>query len=97
MYSAASAKVPRAPSTRSETPEPGILALKHVVRKDEKDIRFVEQMEAEFEVAKAFHHPHLRRCFEFKTNKTMIFKVTEAFLTMELVEGSLWTCRCRAT
>lgn len=64
-----------------------IFALKHVIRKDEKDIRFVEQMESEFEVAKAFHHPHLRRCFEFKTNKTMIFKVTEAFLTMELVDG----------
>ena len=79
-----------AKSTIYKVRDPGtgrIFALKHVVRKDEKDIRFVEQMEAEFEVAKVFHHTHLRRCFAFKTNKTMIFKVTEAFLTMELVEG----------
>lgn len=64
-----------------------IYALKHVVRKNDKDIRFIEQMEAEFEVSKSFHNPHIRRCYELKINKTMIFKVTEAFLLMELVEG----------
>src|SRR5947208_10217518 len=64
-----------------------ILALKHVVRKEDKDIRFIEQMEAEFEASKSFTHPALRRCFDLKINKTMIFKVTEAFLVMELVEG----------
>ena len=62
-------------------------ALKHVIRKDDKDIRFIEQMEAEFAVSKQFHHPHLRRCFELKVNKTLIFKVTEAFMTMELISG----------
>jgi serine/threonine protein kinase len=64
-----------------------ILALKHVVRKTDKDIRFIEQMESEFEMSKSFNHPHIRRCFELKVNKTMLFKVTEAFLVMELVEG----------
>lgn len=64
-----------------------ILALKHVVRKSDKDIRFIEQMESEFEMSKNFNHPHIRRCFELKVNKTMLFKVTEAFLVMELVEG----------
>jgi serine/threonine-protein kinase len=64
-----------------------ILALKHVIRKEDKDIRFVEQMEAEFEASKHFSHPALRRCFDLKVVKTMIFKVTEAFLVMELVEG----------
>lgn len=79
-----------AKSTIYKVRDPGtgrLYALKHVVRKNEKDIRFVEQMEAEFQVSQAFHHPHLRRCFEFKTNKTMIFKVTEAFLTMEVIDG----------
>lgn len=64
-----------------------IVALKHVVRKEDKDIRFVEQMEAEYEASKSFTHPGLRRCFDLKVIKTMIFKVTEAFLVMELVEG----------
>lgn len=63
------------------------LALKHVVRKEDKDIRFIEQMESEHEVAKNFTHANLRRSFELKLVKTMLFRVTEAFLVMELVEG----------
>jgi len=62
-------------------------AMKHVVRTDPKDIRFVEQMETEFEVSKNFNHPNLRRTFELKVNKTLLMKVTEAFLLMELVDG----------
>jgi len=64
-----------------------ILALKHVIRKNDKDIRFIEQMESEYEVSKNFTHPNLRRCFDLKLNKTMLFRVTEAFLVMELVDG----------
>src|SRR4051812_13003134 len=64
-------------------------ALKHVLRKDDKDIRFIEQMEAEFEVSKLFNHPALRKTYELKFNKSIIpfTKPTEAFLLMELVEG----------
>ncbi|HEX8915800.1 MAG TPA: serine/threonine-protein kinase [Humisphaera sp.] len=62
-------------------------ALKHVVRKEDKDIRYIEQMEAEFECSKHFNHPALRRSFDLKVTKTMLFKATEAFLVMELVEG----------
>ena len=79
-----------AKSTIYKVRDPGsgrIYALKHVIRKNDKDVRFVEQMEAEFAVSQAFHHPNIRRCFELKINKAMIFKVTEAFMTMELVEG----------
>src|SRR4051794_23519766 len=57
--------------------EPGsrqIYALKHVVRKTEKDIRFVEQLEAEYEVGKHLKHPNLRRIFEFKCNRTVLRK-----------------------
>jgi len=64
-----------------------ILALKHVIRKNDKDIRFIEQMESEYEVSKNFTHPNLRRCFDLKLNKTLLFRVTEAFLVMELVDG----------
>ncbi len=62
-------------------------ALKHVVREDAKDIRFVEQMQQEFEISKQFNHVNLRRTYELKINKKMLLKVTEAFLLMELVSG----------
>src|SRR3954468_2914305 len=63
------------------------LALKHVVRDDQKDIRFIEQMETEYEISRQFTHPHLRRSYELKIQKTMLVKVAEAFLLMELVDG----------
>jgi eukaryotic-like serine/threonine-protein kinase len=69
------------PVTRKE------YALKHVVREDPKDIRFVEQMEAEFEISKQFTHANLRRSFDLKIQKTLLLKVTEAFLVMELFNG----------
>lgn len=64
-----------------------VYALKHVVRNDPKDIRFVEQMEAEFEISRQFTHPNLRRTYDLKINKAMLLKVTEAFLVMEMVDG----------
>jgi len=63
------------------------LALKHVVRTDQKDIRFVEQMETEFEISRQFTHPNLRRSYDLKIQKTMLVKTAEAFLVMELVDG----------
>jgi eukaryotic-like serine/threonine-protein kinase len=71
----------RDPQTRQ------MYALKHVLRDDTKDIRFIEQMEAEFEISKQFTHPNLRRSFDLKINKTLLLKVSEAFLLMELVDG----------
>src|ERR1700710_347254 len=62
-------------------------ALKHVVRSDQKDIRFIEQMENEFAISKQFTHPNLRRSFELKINKSLLMKVNEAFLIMELFNG----------
>src|SRR5687767_5526533 len=63
------------------------LALKHVLRDDQKDIRFIEQMETEFEISRQFTHPNLRRTYELKILKTMLVKTSEAFLVMELVNG----------
>ena len=71
--------------TDTETGRP--FALKHVVRSDPKDIRFIEQMEREYEISSKFSHPYLRRSYKLKIVKTMLLKVTEAFLVMELVEG----------
>jgi serine/threonine protein kinase len=62
-------------------------ALKHVVREDTKDIRFIEQMENEFAISKQFNHPNLRRSYDLKIIKSMLLKVNEAFLIMELFNG----------
>ena len=69
------------PATRKE------FALKHVVRNDPKDIRFIEQMETELEISKSFNHPSLRKSYELKVQKSMLLKINEAFLLMELVDG----------
>ena len=62
-------------------------ALKHVKRIDTKDIRFVEQIQNEFDISKLFTHENLRRSFDLKIVKSMFMKVSEAFLVMELFEG----------
>lgn len=62
-------------------------ALKHVLRNDTKDIRFIEQMETEFEVSRNFVHKNLRRSYELKIIKTLLLKINEAFLIMEYFDG----------
>jgi serine/threonine protein kinase len=64
-----------------------IYALKHVVRKTEKDGRFIEQLENEFAVSRSFAHPSLRKSIDIKVNKTWLGKATEAALVMELFDG----------
>jgi serine/threonine-protein kinase len=64
-----------------------LYALKHVIRKHEKDIRFIEQLEAEHTVGQLVRHPGLRRTFDLKINKNLFFKPTEAALIMELFDG----------
>ena len=63
-------------------------ALKHVVPQTEKHIRFVEQLQNEFEMSRHFRHPGLRKCLDFKVSKRLFFgPVTEAGLVMEMVRG----------
>jgi len=69
------------PSTRQ------LYALKHVVRAEPKDLRFIQQMETEYEISRQFNHPNLRKSYELKVIKSLLLKVTEAFLLMELVDG----------
>jgi serine/threonine protein kinase len=74
-----------------------MLALKHVERRKPKDLRFIEQMESEFAISKQFNHPNLRKSYELKIHKSMLLKVTEAFLVMELVDGRPLDARPRGT
>lgn len=64
-----------------------LYALKHVVRRTDKDLRFIEQLEAEYEVGSKVRHPGLRRSIEIKYERTLLRRVTEAALVMELVDG----------
>lgn len=63
------------------------VALKHVLRKTDKDVRFIEQLENEFAVSQQFSHPGLRRSLDCKVVRTFLRKPTEAILVMELFEG----------
>ncbi len=69
-------------------PENGqVYALKHVTRRNEKDIRFIEQLENEYEVSQKFSHPGLRRSIDVRVVRTFLRKPTEAMLVMELFDG----------
>jgi len=64
-----------------------LYALKHVVPTGEKEIRFVEQLETEFEVGRHVNHVGLRKSIDLKINRTMMRKVTEGALVLELFDG----------
>src|SRR5215210_2259650 len=64
-----------------------LFALKYVVPKTDKDVRFVEQLETEFEVGRHVSHPGLRRSLDLKINKTFFRKITEAALVLDLFDG----------
>ncbi len=64
-----------------------LYALKHVIRKADKDIRFVEQLETEYEVGQRVRHPALRRSIDLKYERTLLRRVTAAALVLELVDG----------
>lgn len=64
-----------------------LYALKHVVRKTQKDDRFIEQLETEHQVGGRLNHPGLRRSIELKINRTLLRRPTEAGLLLELFDG----------
>jgi serine/threonine-protein kinase len=71
--------------THPETQQ--IYALKYVVRKTDKHARFIEQLENEFEVGRKLTHPNLRRVIDYQNKKTLLGKITEAALVMEMFDG----------
>jgi eukaryotic-like serine/threonine-protein kinase len=77
----------------SEPATSQLYALKYVAVKNEKDHRFVEQLEAEYQIGSKVQHPLLRRSIDLKVNRTLLRKATDAALIMEMVEG----VSCEAT
>jgi serine/threonine-protein kinase len=66
-----------------------IYALKHVLRVEADDFRFLEQVQNEFDVS--------RRSIELKLVKSLMRKVNEAFLVMEFFDGEPIGARKPAT
>jgi serine/threonine-protein kinase len=64
-----------------------LYALKHVIRRSEKDDRFIHQLQNELRVSENFRHPGLRRSFDLKINRTLFRKIIDAALVMEMVDG----------
>ena len=49
-----------------------IYALKHVLRESHKDLRFIEQVETEYEISRLFTHANLRRSYDLKINNSLL-------------------------
>jgi serine/threonine-protein kinase len=65
-----------------------LYALKHVIRKTEKDDRFIQQLQTEFEVGGKVNSPHLRRSIDFKVNHAgLLRRPVDAALVLELFDG----------
>ena len=62
------------------------VAVKHVVRNGPRDDRFIEQAEAEYEIARRCEHPFLRRCYDMVRVRRWL-TTRELFLIMEYVDG----------
>ena len=69
----------------SDTSTRQIYALKHVVRKTEKQARFIEQLQNEYAVGSQVNHANLRKVVAIRENRTLLRKVTEAALVTGLV------------
>lgn len=65
-----------------------VYALKHVVRTNDKSVRFIEQLENEYAVARQVRHPNLRGVVDMHYQRTLLRRVTEAALVMELVDAT---------
>ena len=64
-----------------------VYALKHVIVKSERDLRYIQQLETELAVSQKFRHPALRRYHDLRISKTLLRKISEAALIMEWVDG----------
>ena len=46
-----------------------VLALKHVIKRGEKDQRFIDQLEQEYKIGSKLSHPNIRAIHRYATNK----------------------------
>ena len=65
-----------------------VYALKYVMRTDEKSVRFIEQVENEFAVGRQIRHANLRGVIDFHQHRTLMLRVTEVALVLELFDGA---------
>ena len=65
-----------------------VYALKHVLRRTAKDMRFIEQLTNEWEVCQRFNHPGLRRVIDLRMSRSLLMRISEAALIMEMVDGT---------
>ena len=63
-----------------------IWAVKHVIKREPKDSRFLEQAEAETKVAQALDHPGIRKIKKI-IKRGSFLNTRELLLVMELVDG----------
>ncbi len=66
-----------------------VMALKHVLRRAEKDQRFIDQIEQEYKVGSKLEHVNIRAITKFLKNQKFMFgPVTDVALIMELVDAA---------
>ena len=66
-----------------------VLALKHVIKRGDKDQRFIDQLEQEYKVGSKLSHPNIRAIHRYATNKKgWVGDVTDAALVMELIDSA---------
>ena len=63
-----------------------VWALKYVVGEEDKDARFIEQVEREYEIGSKFDHPSIRSIIKLIRHRKL-FKTTSVSLIMELVDA----------
>ena len=65
-----------------------IWALKHVAKENEKEQRFLDQAESEYNIASKLDHDGIRRVERLVKKKSGLLSVSELFVVMELVDGT---------
>lgn len=65
-----------------------VMALKHVIRRSDKDQRFIDQMEQEYKVGSKLDHVNVRAIHKFLKNKPLFGPAKDVALLMELVDAS---------
>jgi serine/threonine-protein kinase len=65
-----------------------IWALKHVTKESQKDQRFLDQAEQEYEIASQLNHPAIRRIVRLIKKKQNLLSVSDLWLVMEHVDGA---------
>jgi serine/threonine protein kinase len=66
-----------------------VLALKHVIKRGDKDQRFVDQLEQEYKIGSKLSHPNIRAIHRYAANKKgWVGDVTDAALVMELIDAA---------